>query len=216
MDRTQQDGDQWFRSYAGYGLGHVAHMRGEHAAAETLARDALRNHRQFGDTLGKTVMADVLGWALASQGEGEQAAYVLGATSAIWGAIGQQLYGAAHWNTLHDEAVSTARAQIGGATFDAAWAKGRTLGVDSLLDFVFDEQPRDPARPDAPTGRAPALESLSAREAEVAELVADGLTNKEIAELLVLSPRTIEGHVDRVLRKLGLSRRTQVWRVLAS
>jgi DNA-binding CsgD family transcriptional regulator len=54
------------------------------------------------------------------------------------------------------------------------------------------------------------LESLTPRENEVASLVADGLTNREIAERLVLSVRTVEGHVDRILGKLHLHTRTQL------
>jgi predicted ATPase/DNA-binding NarL/FixJ family response regulator len=51
---------------------------------------------------------------------------------------------------------------------------------------------------------------LSRREREVAELVADGLTNRAIAERLFLSERTIEGHVERAFNKLGLNSRTQL------
>jgi DNA-binding NarL/FixJ family response regulator len=52
--------------------------------------------------------------------------------------------------------------------------------------------------------------ALSPREAEVAELVAEGLTNREIAERLVLSTRTVEGHIDRILGKLNFHTRTQL------
>ncbi|MEU2014165.1 helix-turn-helix transcriptional regulator, partial [Nocardia sp. NPDC019302] len=48
------------------------------------------------------------------------------------------------------------------------------------------------------------------REREVAELVAEGLTNREIAARLVISPRTAQGHVEHVLTKLGFTSRTQV------
>jgi DNA-binding NarL/FixJ family response regulator len=59
---------------------------------------------------------------------------------------------------------------------------------------------------------------LSAREAEVVALVADGLTNRQIAEHFVLSERTIESHVRNALLKLGLSRRAQLvaWRLSAA
>ncbi|MHC5909082.1 response regulator transcription factor, partial [Streptomyces sp. S6] len=49
---------------------------------------------------------------------------------------------------------------------------------------------------------------LSPREAEVAELLAGGATNQDIAQTLFLSPRTVEKHVARVLTKLGTSRKT--------
>ncbi len=44
----------------------------------------------------------------------------------------------------------------------------------------------------------------------MAALVAEGLTNRAIAQRLVLSPRTIDGHVERILAKLGFSSRAQV------
>jgi DNA-binding NarL/FixJ family response regulator len=51
---------------------------------------------------------------------------------------------------------------------------------------------------------------LSRREHEVAQLVAQGLTNKQIAEKLFVSERTAENHVQHILTKLGLSNRTQI------
>lgn len=57
-----------------------------------------------------------------------------------------------------------------------------------------------------------ALHELSSREVEIADLVAEGMTNKEIAERLVLSVRTVEGHVERIRGKLGLSSRRELAR----
>jgi RNA polymerase sigma factor (sigma-70 family) len=54
-----------------------------------------------------------------------------------------------------------------------------------------------------------AVETLSEREREVVELVARGLTNKEIAEKLIISENTSRNHVSRILDKLGLSRRSE-------
>jgi non-specific serine/threonine protein kinase len=72
-----------------------------------------------------------------------------------------------------------------------ARAEGLALGLDQ-----------------APEGRAPS--SLTRRESEVAELVARGLTNREIAGQLYLSVRTVEVHVDHILTKLGFRNRTQL------
>jgi DNA-binding NarL/FixJ family response regulator len=59
---------------------------------------------------------------------------------------------------------------------------------------------------------------LSPREAEVARLVAKGLTNREIAERLVISDRTAENHVQHILTKLGFTTRSQIaaWSVRTS
>jgi DNA-binding NarL/FixJ family response regulator len=54
------------------------------------------------------------------------------------------------------------------------------------------------------------VSGLTRREAEVAHLVAEGLTDREIAERLVLAQRTAEGHVQRALRKLGFTSRSQL------
>jgi DNA-binding NarL/FixJ family response regulator len=53
---------------------------------------------------------------------------------------------------------------------------------------------------------------LTARQLEVLELVADGLTNAEIAERLIVSPRTAEHHVTAVLEKLGVTSRREAAR----
>lgn len=54
------------------------------------------------------------------------------------------------------------------------------------------------------------LDALSAREREIAELVRDGLTNRQIAERLVLSEKTVEHHLASVFRKLGAASRVDV------
>ena len=50
----------------------------------------------------------------------------------------------------------------------------------------------------------------SAREFEVARLVAEGMTNAEIAEALVLSPKTVSAHIEHILAKLGVARRAEI------
>ena len=81
------------------------------------------------------------------------------------------------------------------------WAEGERLSVDDAIALAFGS--KRPPRPASPDG-------LSVREREVAELVATGLSNKEIAARLHLSVRTVESHVRHALTKTGLSNRTQL------
>jgi DNA-binding NarL/FixJ family response regulator len=60
------------------------------------------------------------------------------------------------------------------------------------------------------TATGDGLAGLSEREREVARLIADGKSNREIGEALVVSPKTVERHVTNVLAKLGLRNRTEL------
>jgi DNA-binding NarL/FixJ family response regulator len=85
-------------------------------------------------------------------------------------------------------------------------AAGEALLAPAVTRRLIGEFARlRPRRPSSP-GR---LASLTARETEVLRLVAEALTNAEIAERLVVSEETVKTHVSRVLGKLGLRDRTQ-------
>ena len=93
--------------------------------------------------------------------------------------------------------LSLAKQDLSGC--GAAWLTGHAIGAERRLGASL---PR-------PGGHA-----LSTREREVAELVAEGLTNQQIARRLVLSPRTVEGHVARLMAKLDVPNRAAVARQL--
>ena len=80
------------------------------------------------------------------------------------------------------------------------WAEGSALRMDDAAALAFGTRQ---SRPASSCG-------LSAREQEVARLVARGLSNKAIAAQLHLSVRTVESHVRHVLAKAGLDNRTQL------
>jgi DNA-binding NarL/FixJ family response regulator len=98
-----------------------------------------------------------------------------------------------------DQARSAAEAKLGPEAA-SVWAEGVRLGVDEAIGLAFGTT--------TPRGSVPA--GLSAREVEVARLVADGLSNKAIASRLHLSVRTVESHMRHTLTKVGLENRTQL------
>lgn len=87
--------------------------------------------------------------------------------------------------------------QMGSALVDRLATQGQQMSWDALVDQAL-AQPAVEASP------------LTAREHEIADLVAAGLTNVDIAHKLVISPRTVESHVDHIKQKLGLGRRNEI------
>ncbi|MDQ4010097.1 MAG: LuxR family transcriptional regulator [Actinomycetota bacterium] len=83
-------------------------------------------------------------------------------------------------------------------------------GMNQLYNYVVASQPGLPADPVLTQGQLKPAGPLTPREREVAELVAHGLTNREIAARLYLSERTAQNHVQHILTKLDLSNRSQI------
>jgi DNA-binding NarL/FixJ family response regulator len=117
----------------------------------------------------------------------------------------------------YEQAVVAARTQLGEKTFAVAWAEGRTMTPEQALAA------QGPATIPAPTLAESSLtpparlsptypDSLTAREVEVLRLVAQGLTNAQIAEQLILSPYTVNNHLRSILSKLGVTTRTAATR----
>ncbi|MDF3310221.1 LuxR C-terminal-related transcriptional regulator [Rhodococcus sp. T2V] len=206
-ERALAVGESWLRSYAVYGLGLVALMNEEFEDALRLGSESLRLRRDFDDVVGTTLVTDLLGWAEAEAGSAERSAVLLGAASSMWESFGMQLYGSSHWVEQRTRFEKQARKALGDDQFEKCHTSGAAMSVSEITGFVLGESL--PSSDPAPVGVRPD-DLLSPREQEVAAHVAAGMTNKEIAAKLVLSPRTVEGHVEHILEKLGMSRRHEI------
>jgi DNA-binding NarL/FixJ family response regulator len=97
-------------------------------------------------------------------------------------------------------------ASLGAHGFEAEFAAGRQLTRAAAIKLALGE----PADPET-TAHDPSSQSpLSAREAEIASLVAEGLDNKQVASRLFVSERTVDSHIRHILTKLGGSSRAQI------
>jgi DNA-binding NarL/FixJ family response regulator len=74
----------------------------------------------------------------------------------------------------------------------------------------------EPKAASAPRSDGAGVGALAKREADVARLIADGLSNKQIGARLFISERTVDSHVRSILNKLGVSSRVQIARWIAS
>jgi non-specific serine/threonine protein kinase len=95
---------------------------------------------------------------------------------------------------------------LGERAYQPAFASGERLSLGEAVAYALGEPPAPAVVP----SRADASAPLTRREQEVADLVAEGLSNKEIAAKLVISQRTAESHVEHILTKLGVTNRAQV------
>ena len=152
---------------------------------------------------------DVLSWIAATGGDHERAAVLLGAADALWKEFGLHLLrDSPHFSVPRGECEKTSRAVLGETAFGAALARGAGLGLDEVLAYAVGQAP--PAVAPLADGRPATDEVLTRRELEIAHLVAQGLLNRQIAEKLVISRRTVESHVEKILAKLGFGSRTQI------
>src|SRR5262249_23730775 len=110
------------------------------------------------------------------------------------------------------QATELAVAALGATRFEAEFEVGRRLDLNAAVDLALGK-PTHPGDAAGPAGAAPAHAGagvLARREADVARLVADGLTNKQIGARLFISERTVDSHVRSILNKLGASSRAQI------
>jgi predicted ATPase/DNA-binding CsgD family transcriptional regulator len=196
--------EHWMRSWTLWTLGVIAWRRGDTLRAVDLERDAIGHKQLFDDRFGVGQCIEVLAWSAATDGQHERAARLLGGLTVLWQEVHASLY--RHLDRFHDEVCRGLRQDLGARAFDAAFAAGTRLTYHQVVD---DALARRPART---ADRAPVPTVLTGREFQIAELIARGMSNRQIAAALVISPRTADTHVEHILGKLGFGSRTQIAR----
>jgi non-specific serine/threonine protein kinase len=174
----------------------------ERGYAHTVERLSIK--RELGDTLGVVLALESMSAVAVAAGANERAARMHGAAKRIWEKLGQPRFGSKLFQRWLDGYIATAREALGGAAFDQAAAHGAELSEGEAIAEALQEPPPSRSLDD------PHAVRLTRRERQVAELVAQALSNKQIATRLVISQRTAESHVESILNKLGLKSRTQV------
>lgn len=206
LEVTDPLGETYVGAYARWALGLAALMSGDVVEATALEQEALARSSSLGDQLATALSLEVLAWLAAIQFDFDRAVPLLGGADLFWRMMSMpvdQTPGISEFRSLGEAQV---RAQTGGEFFDDAFARGLAMAPYDVVAAGLSTGPVSP-RETAPRRQAG---PLSRRETEVAALIAEGLTNRDIAERLFLSERTAQGHVQSILRKLGFSSRSQV------
>jgi non-specific serine/threonine protein kinase len=191
-------------------LGWAALLQGNHQRAKTSYEESLILCKELGNKIATAGSLDGLACVAGTIGASKHAARLFGAAEAIREAVG-------YHHTPEEDALlapylATARSRLDEAAWEAAWAEGQAMPMEQTIEYALSEEgtaARSARALGSPSAGAP-LRKLTRREREVAVLVANGLTNRQIAQELMLSEHTVITHVRNILKKLNLRSRTQL------
>ncbi|HEX9016787.1 MAG TPA: LuxR C-terminal-related transcriptional regulator, partial [Chloroflexota bacterium] len=204
--RTRELGNQRARG-AALGLRAWEYLeRRDTAAAEQLCRACVGMLAEVGERWILALGIEVSAGVAAMKGQHRRAMKLAGGAAALRqagrGALSPTL------ETTFERWLAPSREALDPRTAELAWAQGNVLTFEELVAAALATEGDGPAGADNPAvvGLAP----LTRRENRVAALVASGLTNRRIARELEIGEGTVANHVERILRKLGLTSRSQI------
>ncbi|MDV8071046.1 protein kinase [Rhodococcus sp. IEGM 1366] len=201
---NESHGESVNRSYALWATAVAARLANDQARALHLLQQGLELIRLRRDSLMAATCLEALAWLESDTGDSQRAAVLFGAAKAMSQTSGSSTVLYPKLLVYHDKCERNTIRALGRAAFESEYREGGSLDLDAAIAYALGEEPEV-----SKTTACPATE-LTKRERQVADLVAEGLTNREIADRLVISQRTAQGHVEHILTKLGFVRRAQI------
>ncbi|MFE5700326.1 protein kinase [Rhodococcus koreensis] len=202
---TEKYGETTYRSYSLWTMAIVVWRQGDTDQAVRLLEQSLELNRNGHGPRIAAACLEALAWIACERRDAARASVLMGAAEGLAQPMGSTSVVYSNLRIYHQDCEQQARRILGDKAFETAHRKGRCLGFASAIAYALHEQ--------LPSTSAPETDAstpLTKRERQVADLIADGLTNQAIADRLVISPRTAQGHVEHILAKLGFTSRTQV------
>jgi predicted ATPase/DNA-binding CsgD family transcriptional regulator len=208
-------GDQRGTARALYASGTIASLQRNYPLACSKYEESLALFRELGEKWFIAACLEGLAGVYTVQKQTKLAVLLLGAAAALRETIGAPLPPA--FRPSYERTVAMARTQLGKEAFAAAWAEGRATPLEQLLEAWERTtlQELNVTEMQASTSAKPSTvlpDDLSVREVEVLRLVAKGLTNAQVADQLIISPRTVNAHLRSIYSKLEITSRNQVIR----
>jgi predicted ATPase/DNA-binding CsgD family transcriptional regulator len=186
-------------------LGQVSRSTGDLGTARARLAESLALQQELGNRQGVAECLAGLAGTAAAAGHPERAARLLAASSGLLEAIGVPLAPVDQAMFVRDRDAT--RERLGAPAWERAWGEGLALSADEAIALALTDE-------DAPPADAAPVEAgsdrLSPREQEVSRLIAEGLTNRQIARALAITEKTVASHVDHIMTKLDLRSRTRI------
>ncbi|TMG27271.1 MAG: LuxR family transcriptional regulator [Chloroflexi bacterium] len=208
---TREAGDLYSLEMMLLNSGGTALISGDLEQSKRFYVEALTIARRIDDRVAQYALLDGLGCVAAGSGQARLAGQLIGAAETVRTQAGAGLIPILA--PLIGQAEALAKVAIGASKFDAAVKAGKGLTRDEAIRLALGE-PAQAAAAAAANGEGSA--PLGKREADVARLVAEGLSNKQIGARLFISERTVDSHVRSILNKLGANSRAQIAAWIAS
>jgi non-specific serine/threonine protein kinase len=199
LELSREVGDIWHVAQLQAWLAKVDLDRGRLTRARQRLAESLATYRDIGDTARVAVALEGLASLAALEGQPERALRLAGAVAARYEVTDLRVPAVEHEHQARR--LAKAHTSLPKDMATRAWAEGRAMTLDQAVAYGL--------AADAPTNDS-IDNPLTSREREVAALVARGLTNREIAAVLVISPGTARIHVDHILGKLGFRSRAEI------
>jgi non-specific serine/threonine protein kinase len=198
------DRDGFWRCWALWARSAAEYLSGEFDQARQTNREVLRLQRLIGDRAVIAFSLMITAGCAIQDGDLRQAARLAGAAGAAWRSLGTSASSYGAFLAPLRESAAVVVDTLGTEEAGREFTVGAVLSLDDALTLALGADPTPTASPVPPGGK------LTRREAQIAALVAEGLTNREIATRLVIAVRTAETHVDHILSKLNFTRRAQI------
>ena len=185
----------------------AARVEGNHERMRVLSEEGLKLSAEVGDKTNVAYCLEGLAAFAASEGRVVRAARLWGTAEALLEKIEATVYPYASDRSHYQREVDAARSQPEATAWEAAWSEGRAMTLEEAIEYALsDEEQPDPSQKEDKPG-------LSDRELEILRLVAQGLTDSQVAERLYVSPRTVGQHLRSIYRKLGVPTRAAAAKV---
>jgi predicted ATPase/DNA-binding CsgD family transcriptional regulator len=214
LDASERGGDSLAGGMLNGLLGTVYWLLGDPAAGKSRLTEALRVQYLLGHRMGMATSLEGLAWEAGASGQLQKAALLFGAGAALFEELGLMPI-APYWAVHHETCEEAARTSLGESSYRRCWERGYAMTREQVVAAALDAVPLND-RPSPAAATENDTGELSAREMEVARLVAGGLSNRAIAAELFVSVATVKTHVSHILTKLGLASRVELARWVAA
>jgi ATP/maltotriose-dependent transcriptional regulator MalT len=213
-EELEMAGPQSGTLYSGYvlmNLGSVCREQGDYVEADRLLTQGLQVAERYGDNSLLPLSVAGMSALATALGQHERALCLAGAAAALRGVTGAATHSPAH-RSMFERWLAASRAVLSDGAAAAAWQAGQEMSAKQAVAFA--QASSAPTTSDTPATAGPEPTTvqgpLTRRETEVAALIAQGLSNRQIAERLVITSRTVASHIENILEKLAFTSRTQI------